>query len=54
MFTIGVGEVETLRLDPEYPRQSWACIRVTDSMPVKTDTQARLALLNSTVWAASE
>lgn len=45
---IRVGEVETLRLDPEDPRQAWARIRVAGSIPVKTDTQARLALLNIT------
>lgn len=45
---IRVGEVETLRLDPEDPRQAWARVRISASIPVKTDTQARLTLLNIT------
>jgi phospholipid/cholesterol/gamma-HCH transport system substrate-binding protein len=45
---IRVGEVETLRLDPEDPRQAWARVRISGSIPIKTDTQARLTLLNIT------
>jgi len=45
---IRVGEVETLRLDPEDPRQVWARVRISGSIPIKTDTQARLTLLNIT------
>ena len=45
---IRVGEVERLRLDPQDPRRVWARIRVSASTPVKTDTSARLTLLNIT------
>lgn len=45
---IGVGEVEALTLDPEDPRQVWARVRVAGTTPVKSDTQARLTLLNIT------
>lgn len=45
---IRVGDVERLTLDPLDPRQVWARIRVSASTPVKTDTRARLALLNIT------
>ena len=45
---IRVGEVERLRLDQQDPRRVWARIRVAASTPVKTDTSARLALLNIT------
>ena len=45
---IRVGDVERLTLDPQDPRQVWARIRVSASTPVKTDTRARLALLNIT------
>lgn len=45
---IGVGQVESLTLDPEDPRQVWARVRVASSTPVKVDTQARLTLLNVT------
>jgi phospholipid/cholesterol/gamma-HCH transport system substrate-binding protein len=45
---IRVGEVETLRLDPQDPRQAWARVRISAAIPVKTDTQARLTLLNIT------
>lgn len=45
---IRVGEVEQLRLDPDDPRQVWARVRVISTAPVKTDTTARLALLNIT------
>ncbi|HLT63007.1 MAG TPA: MlaD family protein [Pseudohongiella sp.] len=51
---IRVGEVERLRLDPQDPRQVWARIRVSASTPVKTDTSARLALLNITGAAGIE
>jgi len=43
---IRVGDVEQLTLDPEDPRQVWARVRVAANTPVKTDTRARLALLN--------
>ncbi len=45
---IGVGEVEALTLDPDDPRQVWARVRVASSTPIKSDTQARLTLLNIT------
>lgn len=45
---IRVGEVSTLSLDPEDPRQVWARIRVNGRTPIKTDTTARLTLLNIT------
>ena len=45
---IRVGDVERLTLDPQDPRQVFARIRVAASTPVKTDTRARLALLNIT------
>lgn len=45
---IGVGQVESLSLDPDDPRQVWARIRVAGTTPIKTDTQARLTLLNIT------
>ncbi|MEX0738262.1 MAG: MlaD family protein [Pseudohongiella sp.] len=45
---IGVGEVESLTLDPDDPRQVWARVRVVGTTPIKTDTQARLTLLNIT------
>lgn len=45
---IRVGDVERLTLDPQDPRQVFARVRVAASTPVKTDTRARLALLNIT------
>lgn len=45
---IGVGEVESLTLDPDDPRQVWARVRVAGTTPIKSDTQARLTLLNIT------
>jgi len=45
---IGVGQVESLRLDPDDPRQVWARVRVAGTTPVKSDTLARLTLLNVT------
>lgn len=45
---IRVGDVERLTLDPDDPRQVWARVRMSASTPVKTDTRARLALLNIT------
>lgn len=45
---IGVGEVESLTLDPDDPRQVWARVRVAGSTPIKSDTQAQLTLLNIT------
>lgn len=45
---IGVGQVESVTLDPDDPRQVWARIRVAGTTPIKTDTQARLTLLNIT------
>lgn len=45
---IRVGEVERLWLDPQDPRRVWARSRVIGSAPIKTDTTARLALLNIT------
>ncbi|MDF1623646.1 MAG: MlaD family protein [Pseudohongiella nitratireducens] len=45
---IRVGEVSTLSLDPKDPRQVWARIRVNGRTPIKTDTAARLTLLNIT------
>lgn len=45
---IRVGDVERLTLDPEDPRRVWARVRMSADTPVKTDTRARLALLNIT------
>lgn len=45
---IGVGQVESLTLDPDDPRQVWARVRVAGTTPIKSDTQARLTLLNIT------
>lgn len=45
---IRVGEVESLRLDSDNPGQVWARVRVASSAPVKTDTTARLTLINIT------
>ena len=45
---IPVGEVESLELDRQDPRQVWARVRVSSTAPVKIDTQARLRLLNVT------
>lgn len=45
---IGVGQVESLTLDPNDPRQVWARVRVAGTTPIKSDTQARLTLLNIT------
>ncbi len=45
---IRVGEVERLWLDPQDPRRVWARIQVSSAAPIKTDTTARLALLNIT------
>ncbi|WMC10176.1 MlaD family protein [Oceanimonas pelagia] len=45
---IRVGEVESLTLNPEDPRQVRARVRIATDAPVKTDTRARLALANIT------
>ncbi|MFH7565319.1 MlaD family protein [Oceanimonas smirnovii] len=45
---IRVGEVESLTLNPRDPRQVRARVRIAADAPVKTDTQARLALANIT------
>jgi len=45
---IKVGDVTALWLDPEDPRKVRARIRVYGGTPIKTDTQARLALANIT------
>lgn len=45
---IRVGEVESLTLNPEDPRQVWARVRVSATTPIKTDTTAHLTLLNIT------
>lgn len=45
---IRVGEVESLSLNPDDPRQVWARVRVNATTPVKTDTTAHLTLLNIT------
>lgn len=45
---IGVGQVESLTLDPDDPRQVWARVRVAGTTPIKSDTQAQLTLLNIT------
>ncbi|MDP5293176.1 MlaD family protein [Oceanimonas sp. CHS3-5] len=45
---IRVGEVESLTLNPEDPRQVRARVRIAADAPVKTDTRARLALANIT------
>lgn len=43
-----VGEVESLVLDREDPRRVWARVRISSDVPVRTDTRARLTLLNIT------
>ncbi|AEY00565.1 mammalian cell entry domain-containing protein [Oceanimonas sp. GK1] len=45
---IRVGEVESLTLNPQDPRQVRARVRIAADAPVKTDTRARLALANIT------
>ncbi len=45
---IRVGEVERLWLDEGDPRRVWARVRLAANVPVKTDTTARLTLLNIT------
>lgn len=45
---IAVGDVVSLRLDPEDPRHVRALIRVYADVPVKEDTQAGLVLANIT------
>ncbi|QKZ02357.1 MULTISPECIES: MlaD family protein [Pseudomonas] len=41
---IKVGDVVLLRLDPQDPRRVLARIRLTSDVPIKQDTQAKLAL----------
>lgn len=45
---IRVGEVESLSLNPDDPREVWARVRVSATTPIKTDTTAHLTLLNIT------
>jgi phospholipid/cholesterol/gamma-HCH transport system substrate-binding protein len=45
---IKVGDVTTLRLDPEDPRRVLARIRLSADTPVKQDTQAKLTLAGVT------
>ncbi|MFW6346352.1 MAG: MlaD family protein [Halomonas sp.] len=45
---IRVGDVSDLRLDPDDPRLVRARIRIDDSIPVREDTRASLALANIT------
>lgn len=45
---IKIGEVRDLRLAPQDPRQVIARIRVKSDAPIKTDTQAKLALTGLT------
>lgn len=45
---IRVGEVESLRLDPEDPGQVRARVQLITSAPVREDTRATLTLLNIT------
>lgn len=45
---IRVGEVESLTLNSQDPRQVWARVRVSATTPIKTDTTAHLTLLNIT------
>ncbi|WON78823.1 MlaD family protein [Serratia sp. UGAL515B_01] len=45
---IRVGEVVQLRLDENTPSKVWARIRVTASVPIRQDTQARLAVAGVT------
>ncbi|NHI01135.1 MlaD family protein [Oceanimonas sp. MB9] len=45
---IRVGEVESLTLNPDDPRQVRARVRIAADAPVKADTRARLALANIT------
>ncbi|THF61710.1 MlaD family protein [Pseudothauera rhizosphaerae] len=40
---IKIGEVDSLRLDPQDPRRVLARIRVDSEAPIRTDTRARLA-----------
>lgn len=45
---IRVGEVQRLWLDEKDPSQVWARVRIARGTPIKTDTQAQLALTNIT------
>lgn len=45
---IKVGEVDTLRLDPQDPNQSLALVRLEKDTPVKTDTRVELELVGVT------
>lgn len=45
---IRVGEVTDLRLDKEDPRKVWARVRVNESIPVSSETTARLTIANIT------
>lgn len=45
---VRVGDVVSLRLDPEDPRNVVALIRVLSHIPIRQDTRARLALANIT------
>ncbi|WP_371368879.1 MlaD family protein [Pseudomonas sp. QL9] len=45
---IKVGDVVSLRLDPQDPRKVLARIRVFDSTPVRQDTRAKLAITGVT------
>lgn len=45
---IQVGEVRRLELDPEDTRKVWATVRVDAAVPVRRDTEARLAFTGLT------
>jgi len=45
---IAVGEVVTLRLDPEDPSKVWTRIKIRENTPIRKTTTARMSLANIT------
>ena len=45
---IKIGDVDSLRLDPDDPRRVLARVRVDNTAPIRSDTRARLALAGVT------
>lgn len=45
---IGIGDITEIRLDPNDPRRVLARIRIEGDVPIKQDTQARVALTGIT------
>jgi phospholipid/cholesterol/gamma-HCH transport system substrate-binding protein len=45
---IRVGEVTKLSLDKKDPRKVWARVRISETMPISTETRARLTIANIT------